>query len=245
MAGYVYFAGRPSITHVTDEGIHAMPSVLIVSNQIEAREAIAEDIRSLGLEPRSAEDMTHALDVMEQSRPDVVLLDLLDRTLGPESTWRSQLRQSPKDLPFILLIPEEGLKNFEFPAQAVDFILVPFGKVELAARLRLSLGEGSTASSDNTIEIGALRIDLDRYQVYVADEMIELTLKEFELLKFLADHPGKVHTREALMARVWGYDYFGGTRTVDVHIRRIRAKLEPHADEYIDTVRGVGYRFRD
>ncbi len=222
-----------------------MPFVLIVSNQLEAREAIAEDIRAFGLDSDSALDMGHALDLIESRRPDVVLLDLLDRTLGAESVWRSQMRETPRDLPYILLIPEEGLKGFEFPSRTADFILVPFGRAELQARLRAAIGSDADPGASNAIEIGRLRIDLDRYQVLVAGELVELTLKEFELLRFLAEHPGKVHTRESLMAQVWGYDYFGGTRTVDVHIRRIRAKLEPHADEYVDTVRGVGYRFRD
>lgn len=222
-----------------------MPQVLIVSNQLEARQAIAEDIRSFGYQAISAEDMVHALGIISERQPDIVLLDLLDRTLGSESMWRAQLRQAPRDLPFILLIPEEGLRNFTFSPQVVDFILVPFGKAELHARLRLALDETSVPLDGNVVECGVLRIDLDRYQVRVAGEPIELTLKEFELLRFLTEHPGKVHTRESLMAQVWGYDYFGGTRTVDVHIRRIRAKLEPHAGEYIDTVRGVGYRFRD
>jgi two-component system, OmpR family, alkaline phosphatase synthesis response regulator PhoP len=223
-----------------------MPKVLIISNQIEARQAIAEDIRSFGYDAQDAEDVGHALELIATRFPDVVLLDLLDRTLGPDSVWRANLRRVPRDLPVILLVPEEGLRSFEFPTQTVDFVLVPFGKIELQARLRLALGVHHDVSvGGNQIEIGALRIDLDRYQVLVADQPVELTLKEFELLRFLAEHPGKVHTRESLMAQVWDYDYFGGTRTVDVHIRRIRAKLEPHADEYIDTVRGVGYRFRD
>lgn len=221
-----------------------MRSVLIVSNQLEARQAIADDVRRIGLEAIPCDDMGRALDVIEQKRPALVLLDLLDRTLGPESSWRTHMRQIPRTTPFILLIPEEGLKNFDFPPQVKDFILVPFGRVELEARLRLALGSSSLDGTGNVIERGHLSIDLDRYQVSVVGNPVELTLKEFELLRFLAEHPGKVHTRESLMTQVWGYDYFGGTRTVDVHIRRIRAKLEPYADEYIDTVRGVGYRFR-
>jgi len=222
-----------------------MHSVLIISNQPEARQAIAEDVHKFGLEALTVDDMGRALDIIEKRKPDVVLLDLLDRTLGPESSWRTQMRQAPRNVPFILLIPEEGLRNFDFPAQVSDFVLVPFGRVELEARLRLALGTSTLNGMGNIIERGHLKIDLDRYQVTVGGNPVELTLKEFELLRFLTEHPGKVHTRESLMNQVWGYDYFGGTRTVDVHIRRIRAKLEPYADEYIDTVRGVGYRFRE
>ena len=222
-----------------------MARVLVVSSQVEARNAIVEDIAGFGLDAVGAADIGHALDVIDERRPDVVLLDLLDRTLGPETAWRSQVRQAPRDLPFILLIPEEGLRSFEFPPQVVDFILVPFGEVELQTRLIRALGTTGGDARGNMVKCGGLEIDLDRYQVYVQGEQVDLTLKEFELLRFLVERPGKVHTRESLMAQVWGYDYFGGTRTVDVHIRRIRAKLEPLSDEYIETVRGVGYRFRD
>ncbi|HOM56244.1 MAG TPA: response regulator transcription factor [Candidatus Latescibacteria bacterium] len=222
-----------------------MPCVLIVSNQQNARSAIAEDVEEIGIEAITTDDLSRALDILETRHPSLVLLDLIDRTLGAESLWRQQMRQAPKDLPFLLLIPEEGIRNFDFPPQTKDFILVPFVRAELHARLRLALGSLLSTQASNVIERGQLRIDLDRYKVSIANQPVELTLKEFELLRFLAEHPGKVHTRESLMTRVWGYDYFGGTRTVDVHIRRIRAKLEPHADEYIDTVRGVGYCFRD
>ena len=222
-----------------------MPLVLVVSSQLEARRALAADIRTFGYETNTCEDLGSGLEQIAQRRPDVVLLDLIDRTLGPESAWRGEMRQAPRDLPFIILLPEEGLRRFEFPSQAADFMLVPFGRPELEARIKRAIGAGTSDGPANILERGDLKIDLDRYQVLVQEEPIELTLKEFELLRFLVEHPGKVHTREALMAQVWGYDYFGGTRTVDVHIRRIRAKLEPYADEYIDTVRGVGYRFRD
>ena len=222
-----------------------MARVLVVSSQVEARDAIVEDIAAFGHDAVSVADLGRALDAIEDSRPDVVILDLLDRTLGPETAWRTQLQQAPRDLPFILLIPEEGLRSFEFPPQAVDFILVPFGEVELETRLARAVGSKGGTTGGKVIKCGGLEIDLDRYQVYVQGEQVDLTLKEFELLRFLVERPGKVHTRESLMAQVWGYDYFGGTRTVDVHIRRIRAKLEPLSDEYIETVRGVGYRFRD
>jgi DNA-binding response OmpR family regulator len=222
-----------------------MATILIVSNQIEARNAIAEDVGALGFDTVTAADMGMALDTIDETSPSLVLLDLFDRTHGAESAWRALLRQSPRDLPVVLLMPEEALSGFEFPSQAVDFILVPFGKVELGARLQRIVGVGPSDADANVVRRGGLEIDLDRYQVAVDGEPVDLTLKEFELLRFLAQNPGKVHTRESLMARVWGYDYFGGTRTVDVHIRRVRAKLEPLSDEYIHTVRGVGYRFRE
>ena len=221
-----------------------MPSALIVSNQPEACEAIARDVAGAGLDTLTAADLSQGLEIIERRRPDLVVLDLLDRTLSPESTWRVQLERAPVDLPFIVMLPDEGLKDFAFPSRVVVFILVPYGAAELYARLMLAIGPRAGANG-SVIERGTLAIDPDRYQVTLGGAPLELTLKEFELLRFLVEHPGRVHTRESLMNQVWGYDYFGGTRTVDVHIRRIRAKLEPEADEYIETVRGVGYRFRE
>jgi len=113
------------------------------------------------------------------------------------------------------------------------------------ARLRLALGRraGSAADAPDEIRCGDLAIDEATYSARLRSRPLDLTFKEFELLKFLAQHPGRVFTRAHLLQEVWGYDYFGGTRTVDVHIRRLRAKLGPEHDALIGTVRNVGYRF--
>jgi DNA-binding response OmpR family regulator len=124
-----------------------------------------------------------------------------------------------------------------------EFLLEPFNGDELVARLRLLLWRTRKISTDQVIKIDDLMIDLSNYDVSVDGVPVELTFKEYELLKFLATHRGRVFTREALLDHVWGYDYYGGTRTVDVHIRRLRAKLGPVTDTLIETVRNVGYRF--
>ena len=222
-----------------------MATVLVISSQPDECEAIAQDVVSAGFDANTTTDLASAIVHISDDSPSLILLDLLDRTLGPESIWRQHLQECPKDIPVMLLLPEEGLDDFAFPAQVADFILVPFVKSELTARLNLALGHKSVISGANVLSKESLAIDLERYEVTIGGNPIELTLKEFELLRFLMENPGRVHTRESLMNQVWGYDYFGGTRTVDVHIRRIRAKLEPDADEFIETVRGVGYRFRD
>jgi DNA-binding response OmpR family regulator len=124
-----------------------------------------------------------------------------------------------------------------------DFCLTPFHPRELEARLRhLVWRTGETAAAD-VVEYSLLALNLETYQATIAGVPLDLTFMEYELLKFLAQHPGKVFTREILLSRVWGYEYYGGARTVDVHIRRLRAKLgEEHAN-LIETVRSVGYRF--
>ncbi len=109
--------------------------------------------------------------------------------------------------------------------------------------MRRLLAQHGPIESDDVLRQGALAIDTAGYRVYVDGALVELTFKEYELLRFLAMHPGRVYSREALLDKVWGYDYFGGARTVDVHIRRIRSKIERDAFTFIETVRSVGYRF--
>src|SRR4029077_21288262 len=124
-----------------------------------------------------------------------------------------------------------------------DFCLTPFHPVEVEARLRHLLFEGFSQVKNETVEYSGLALDVDTYQATIEGRPLDLTYMEYELLKFLAQTPCKVFTREILLSRVWGYEYYGGARTVDVHIRRLRAKLgEEHAN-LIQTVRSVGYRF--
>jgi DNA-binding response OmpR family regulator len=127
-----------------------------------------------------------------------------------------------------------------------DVILTTAGPAELEARIRLATGRRSLAAAADVpdeIRSGELAIDEATYSARLRGRALDLTFKEFELLKFLAQHPGRVFTRAHLLQEVWGYDYFGGTRTVDVHVRRLRAKLGPEHESLIGTVRNVGYRF--
>ena len=125
---------------------------------------------------------------------------------------------------------------------ASDIILEGAGPGEIDARVRIALGRGKNVEKRETINEGGVVIDEASYSAKVHGKPLDLTFKEFELLRFLAQHPGRVFTREQLLSEVWGYDYFGGTRTVDVHIRRLRAKLGD-LESLIGTVRNVGYRF--
>lgn len=142
--------------------------------------------------------------------------------------------------PLLLLIPASGLSVVAPDWHIQDFILDDAGPAEFDARIKLLM---ATASSGNVLSAGPVIIDEDAYVATVGGQQLDLTYTEFELLKYLVAHPGRVLTREQLLSEVWGYDYFGGTRTVDVHIRRLRAKLGPEFDSCIGTVRNVGYRF--
>jgi DNA-binding response OmpR family regulator len=146
--------------------------------------------------------------------------------------------------PLLLLIGGTHLSGLELRDDLFDdFCLNPFHPRELEARLRHLFWRAGSGSRPELVEYGGLVLNLETYQAAINGEPLDLTYMEYELLKFLAQHPGKVFTRETLLSRVWGYEYYGGARTVDVHIRRLRAKLgEEHAN-LISTVRSVGYRF--
>ena len=146
--------------------------------------------------------------------------------------------------PLLLLISGAQLGDLELRDELYDdFCLDPFHPRELEARLRHLLWRSGTGTAPELVEYGGLVLNLETYQAAIDGHPLDLTYMEYELLKFLAQHPGRVFTRETLLSRVWGYEYYGGARTVDVHIRRLRAKLgEEHAN-LIPTVRSVGYRF--
>ncbi|MEM9034653.1 MAG: response regulator transcription factor [Actinomycetota bacterium] len=146
--------------------------------------------------------------------------------------------------PLVLLVRGSQLDELEMRDELYDdFCLAPFQPREFEARLKHQLWRTGTGTKPELIEYGDLVLNLETYQAMVTGRPLDLTYMEYELLKFFAAHPGKVFTREILLNRVWGYDYYGGARTVDVHVRRLRAKLgEEHAG-LIQTVRSVGYRF--
>ena len=146
--------------------------------------------------------------------------------------------------PLLLLVAGAQLHDLELRDDAFDdFCLTPFHPRELEARLRHLFWRTGRGTRPELIEYDALVLNLETYQAAFAGKPLDLTYMEYELLKFLASHPGKVFTRETLLSRVWGYDYYGGARTVDVHIRRLRAKLGEEHAHLIQTVRSVGYRF--
>jgi len=143
----------------------------------------------------------------------------------------------------LAVLPGEALDGEPLDVAADDVAFHPLRPRELEIRLRRLLDRHGPPDSPDVLRQGALAIDTAGYRVFVDGMLVELTFKEYELLRFLATHPDRVYTREALLDKVWGYDYFGGARTVDVHIRRIRSKIERGGITFIETVRSVGYRF--
>jgi DNA-binding response OmpR family regulator len=170
---------------------------------------------------------------------DVVFVDLAART----EDWRGRLealrRELGDEVRLMAVLRFEQIRALDSRAPLDDFVADGVTGEEIRARLRLMSVEDETAAA----AVGELELDEDRYEVKVGGMQVDLTFKEFELLRFLMSRPGKVFTREILLEQVWGYDYFGGARTVDVHIRRIRSKIEREGHAYIRTIRGVGYIF--
>ena len=161
---------------------------------------------------------------------------------SPERLVQILSRIQHQDLPLLVITDEITALNLDFSLGINDFIITPYSLRELEARLRLALWSDDRPIDEHTIKIEDLTINTIRYEVRVKGEIVELTLKEYELIKHLVTHQGRVFTRSDLLDSIWGYDYYGGMRTVDVHIRRLRSKLSDFGSA-IATVRGVGYKF--
>jgi len=175
---------------------------------------------------------------------DAVLVDAR-RELAMAKSLCRVLTTTGVSAPLLVVVTEGGLAGLTAEWGVDDVLLDTAGPAEVEARLRLAVGRRADAVEEEAgpITAGALVIDETTYSVRLRGKLLDLTYKEFELLKYLAQHPGRVFTRSQLLQEVWGYDYFGGTRTVDVHVRRLRAKLGAEYEVLIGTVRNVGYRF--
>ena len=167
--------------------------------------------------------------------------------VDPEGAWALCRALRKRDVPvepLLLLVGGGQLGDLALRDELYDdFCLTPFHPIELEARMRHLLWKGGGGVKPDVVEYSELALNVETYQASIQGRPLDLTYMEYELLKFLAQNPGKVFTRELLLSRVWGYEYYGGARTVDVHIRRLRAKLGEEHQNLIQTVRSVGYRF--
>lgn len=182
--------------------------------------------------------------LLEAPQIDILLVDGR-RDLAHVRALTRLIRQTGTTAPVLLITTEGGLAAVNAQWGIDDVVLDTAGPAEVEARMRLLLGRATVADeaqAGSEVALGELVIDEDSYSARVRGKTLDLTYKEFELLRFLATHPGRVFTRAQLLSEVWGYDYFGGTRTVDVHVRRLRAKLGAEHEALIGTIRNVGYR---
>lgn len=174
--------------------------------------------------------------------PDAVLLDLA--SLTPADAQRAVGRCREKKIPVVAALPRNAIDHYDPALNPDELLICPAPDDEVSVRVRQAVFRVNGPSGSQGLSIGDLSIDLERYEVSVAGRRVTLTYKEFQLLALLASNPGRVYTREALLSQVWGYDYLGGTRTVDVHVRRLRSKVESPGRSFIETIWNVGYRFK-
>lgn len=183
--------------------------------------------------------------LLDAPRADIVLVDARTDLAGGRSLCRL-LRTTGLAAPLVAIVTEGGLAAVSHEWDVDELLLPNAGPAEVDARIRLLIGRAAAAHDvpdDGVVRAGELVIDDQTYSCKLRGRGLDLTFKEFELLKYLAQHPGRVFSRAQLLQEVWGYDYYGGTRTVDVHVRRLRAKLGPEHELLIGTVRHVGYKF--
>lgn len=225
-----------------------MESILVIDDEAAIRELLKYNLEKEGYKVTSASDGEHALNLMDKSKFDLVILDLmLPGINGLEVCRKMRQDHSLSTIPIIMLTAkgEEIDKVVGLELGADDYVTKPFGVRELLARIKVRLRRTSLDREEDIIVKGDLVIDSNAFSIRVRNEEVDFTPKEFELLKLLATHPGKVYTRDELLEKIWGYEYPGDTRTVDVHVRHLRQKIEkdPSNPEYIETLRGIGYRF--
>ncbi|WP_293786383.1 response regulator transcription factor [uncultured Aeromicrobium sp.] len=216
------------LTKSTQSSVEVLPALALLPHHV----------KILPAEASALIDAPQADAVLVDGRHDLAQVRSLTRVL----------RTTGIECPLILILTEGGLAVAAADWGMDDVILVTAGPAELEARLRLGVGRLAQAKDtggddSHIISASGLVVDDVTYTAKLENRTLDLTFKEFELLKFLAQHPGRVFTRQQLLQEVWGYDYFGGTRTVDVHVRRLRAKLGAEHETLIGTVRNVGYRF--
>jgi DNA-binding response OmpR family regulator len=211
-----------------------------------ALEPSAEVLPALGLLLHTVKVAPAEASALIDAPPaDAVLVDARRELAHAKSLCRV-LHTTGIDCPLLVIVTEGGLAALTAEWGADEVILNTAGPAEVEARVRLAIARRAgklTDTAPDEIRSGDLTIDEATYAARLRGRILDLTFKEFELLKFLAQHPGRVFTRAQLLQEVWGYDYFGGTRTVDVHVRRLRAKLGAEHEALIGTVRNVGYRF--
>ena len=226
-----------------------MTRILIVEDEESVLDPLELLLSKEGFTIETARDGREALEKFAKTNPDLILLDLM----LPEVSGTEVCRQirAKSQVPIIMLTAKdtEVDKVVGLELGADDYVTKPYSKAELIARIRAVLRRQGDVSNpqEGVITAGPVRIDVERHQVNINNELISLPLKEFELLEFLVRNSGRVLTRAQLIDRVWGSDYFGDTKTLDVHVKRLRAKIEsdPANPVYIQTIRGLGYKFEN
>lgn len=222
-------------------------TILIVDDETPIVDMLKFNLQKAGYKTLAAYDGKTGLELALTKSPDLILLDVMLPKMDGFEACR-KIREADKSVPILMLTAreEEIDKVFGLESGADDYITKPFSVRELMARIKANLRRGGgSGEGEDIINIDTLEINAGLYEVKKDGKPVELTLREFELLKFLAGQPGRIFSREMLLEKVWGYEYFGDVRTVDVTVRRLREKIEdnPASPERIMTKRGVGYYY--
>ncbi len=218
-----------------------MAATVLLSDR--AAEEVLPGLASVDSDPKVMPLSVAAIaDALELS-PELVLVDAAENPGQGHAVLRA-LHEHAGRAVFVAIVERRDLERFLWEQVADELVYPSAPEAELRVRLAI-LRRRAGSGHGSTIRLGPLVLDVDSYQVTVAGRALDLTFKEFELLRHLASRPGRVVTRPTLLREVWGYDFYGGTRTVDVHVRRLRSKLGPEHEGLIETVRGVGYRAAD
>lgn len=221
-----------------------MSRVLIVAETSEAIEGLRRGLSQRGLPCWIIPDDASTPQRVAERAPDLVLVVVDGLAASPAAEHTGDRSKPFGELPVIVLLSRKALGDPGLVLGAEDFVVEPWDAAEVVLRAKRVLRRVNGTDEDGLIRCGDLAIDVTRYEVKLRGEIVPLTFKEYELLRLLASSRGRVFTRDALLNRVWGYDYYGGDRTVDVHIRRLRGKLGESGESLIETVRNIGYKFR-
>jgi two-component system response regulator RegX3 len=224
-----------------------MTKILVVEDEVGMRDPLVYLLRSEGYEVIEAEDGESAVEIFTKEGADLVLLDLMIPKLNGKDVCKALRTDS--DVPIIMLTAKDTEidKVIGFEIGADDYVTKPYSKNELLARMKAVLRRsgGPREAENGILEAGPIRMDIERHTVFFNDEKVNMPLKEFELLELLLENRNRVLTRGQIIDRVWGSNYFGDTKTLDVHIKRLRSKIEddPSRPVHLLTVRGLGYKY--
>jgi len=217
-------------------------SQIVVVTSSNRESPVGSALQDAGFSTTAVPDVEGFRSLPPEEAPDAVIVDYSSVALADGAEVVEECRD--RRLPVLALVPQGALGDYDFTRSGDDFVTLPGAPQEVIARVRQLLWKTGAKDRAGVLKFGDLQIHLERYEVSVRGRPVLLTYKEYQLLLFLASAPGRVYSRETLLNRIWGYDYIGGTRTVDVHVRRLRSKLGEGQDSFVETVWNVGYRFR-
>ena len=215
--------------------------VIFIADSLDNAYKFRQVLASMDVDVAAGSSMQFKRLLVQHGECDLVILEVNNDPVAEAAAAEQMLAESNAHA-LLVILDESSLADFRLPMQVKsDFVVRSATPEECSARIRQLLWPGNENSSSDYITIDNMTLNLATYQVQVGGNPLDLTYLEYALLAFLVTHPGRTYSRDALLRRVWGFDYYGGSRTVDVHVRRVRAKLGPELAQHLETVRGVGY----